>query len=72
MTLAGPWGEDEEDPCAVDARNRAALGRVEADEVARACVDGPVAALDPSGSVDDEQERGLVHLVLAELLTRRE
>ena len=49
-----------------------ALGRVEAEELTRAGIDRLVSSLDLHPSADDEEERGLGHLVVVQLLPRRE
>src|SRR5439155_17274052 len=71
-TLAGPRGEDEQDPGAALARDRVAFGRIEAEEHSDARVDRLAAAVDAGATLDDGHPRALLHLVLAQLLTGRD
>ncbi len=49
-----------------------ALGGIEPEELARAGIDRLVCSLDLHPSADDEEERSLGHLVVVQLLSRRE
>jgi len=72
VAFAGPRREHEQQPRTAERRHRPALVRVEPEELAGPGVDRLAAGLDPRSAVDDEDESGLPHLVLAELVAGSE
>src|SRR5262249_53234160 len=69
---AGPRREEEQQASAVTAGDRMPLVRLERDERPRTGVELLPVALDAHLAVDDQDERVLLHLVLAEFLPRLE
>ena len=65
MALAGPRGQEDQDPRAVGRRQRMALGRLEPEQAAAAELDGGLARRHLHGAVDDRDPGVLLHLVLA-------
>ena len=72
MTLAGPWREEQEEPSAAAARDRALLVRVEVEERPGVRLDRLAGGFDAQRSVEHEEERGLLHAVVAERLAGAE
>jgi hypothetical protein len=69
VALAGPRREHEQHACAALARDRSPLVGIEPEELTRLRIHRLVAAVDAGLAVDHEHERGLLHLVLSELLS---
>src|SRR5262249_4861374 len=72
VPLAGPRREQQQDPRSLRAGDRVALAGLEAHQRAGAELEPLVAALDVDAALDARDPRVLLHLVLAELLARRE
>src|SRR5262249_1790219 len=72
VTLAGPRGEHQQDLRPRLARDDVPLVRVERDHGADAGFELVAARLDLGCSVDDDEKRVLLHLVVAELLPRKQ
>src|SRR5262249_47327387 len=68
----GPWCQQEQEAGAVLGRHCASLVGRKRDERPGAGVDHSALALDPHLPLDDEHQRVLLDLVLAELLARLE
>src|SRR5260221_5021860 len=73
MTVPWPRGEDQQQAGVGPGRDRVALAGVELEEVPGVCRHGLAAKFgDVDLAVDDDEPRPVVHLVLLQLLPRRE
>ena len=69
MARAGPRCKEQEQPSALQRRDRMPLRRIESDERPNRALDGLTVRLDPHRPLHDDKPRALLHLVLAQFLS---